>query len=92
MYKITKQICGNTNYKVNPPPAMDTNGRLLTNKKKNEDGQNTSLKCRPEPQHTADVQPAETDLEIETFPQEKAEIRAAIATQGNDKAPETDSL
>ena len=39
-----------------------------------------------------DIQPAERDLEIETSPPKKAEIKAAIATLRNNKAPGTDSL
>ena len=94
VYKIMKQICGNTNYKVNPP-VVDKYGKLLTNEKEQEwrwaEHFNEVLN-RPEAQHPADIQPAERDLEIETFPPEKAEIKAAIATQGNNKAPGTDSL
>ena len=93
VYKITKQICGNTNYRVNPP--VTDKGKLLINEEEQErrwtEHFNEMLN-RPELQHPADIQPAERYLEIETFPPDKAEIKAAIDTLRNYKAPGTDSL
>ena len=94
VYKITKQICGSTNYKINPP-VMDKDGMLLINEEEQERRWTEhfiEVLNRPGPQHPADIQPAERDLEIETFPPEKAEIKAATASLGNNKAPGTDSL
>ena len=94
VYKITKQICGNNNYKGNSP-VMDKNGRLLTNEQEQETRWTehfNEVLNRPDPQRTADIQPAERDLEIETSPPTKAEIKATIATLGNNKAPGPDSL
>ena len=77
------------------PPVMDKAGKLLTNEKEQErkwtEHFNEVLN-RLDPQHPADIQPAERDLEIETSPLKKAEIKAPIATLGNIKAPRTDSL
>ena len=92
VYKIMKQICGNTNYKVNPP-VMDKNGRLLTNEEEQERRLTehfTEVLNRLDPQHPADIQLAER--EIETSPAEKAETKAAIATLGNNKVPGRYSL
>ncbi|KAI0240621.1 hypothetical protein LSAT2_008639, partial [Lamellibrachia satsuma] len=62
---------------------MDKYGRLLTNEEDQERRWTehfTEVLNRPGPQHPADVQPAERDLEIERFPPEKAEVKSAIAT------------
>ena len=74
---------------------MYKNGRLLTNEEEQErrwtEHFNEVLN-RPDPQQSAYIQSAERDLEIETSPPEKTEIKAAIAALGNNKAPETNSL
>ena len=90
VYKITKHICGNTKYKVNPP-IVDKDGRLLTNEEEQErrwtEHFNEVLN-RPDPQNPADIQLAERDLDIETSPQKKADIKAALATLGTTKLQE----
>ena len=74
---------------------MDKDGRLLTNTDEQEQSWtehfNETLK-RPNAQHPADIQLAERDLDIETPPPKKADIKPAIATMGNNKPPGTYSL
>ena len=58
---------------------MGKNGRLLTNEEEQEQRWTehfNEVLNRPDPQHPADIHPAERDLEIEMFPPEKAEIKA----------------
>ena len=94
VYKITKLVCGKyEGRKV--VPVKDLQGRLLTIEREQEARwaeHFMDVLNRPPPTVEADIQEAETDLDVNTDPPNKQEIIAAIKTLKNSKAPGQDNL
>lgn len=87
VYKITKMVCGKY-HGTSDTPIKDSQGRLLTTKKKQEVCWAEHFKeilNRQPPTTKADIQAAETDLDVNTDPPCKQEIVAV-------KAPGQDNL
>ena len=94
VYKITKLVCGNYGGRK-VAPVKDLQGRLLTTERDQEARWAEHFKDvlnRPPPIVEADIQEAETDLDVNTDPPNKQEIIAAIKTLKNNKAPGQDNL
>lgn len=94
VYKITKLVCGKYGGRK-VAPVKDLQGRLLTTERDQEARWEEHFKDvlnRPPPIVEADIQEAETDLDVNTDPPNKQEIIAAIKTLKNNKAPGQDNL
>jgi len=82
VYKITKLVCGKYGGRK-VAPVKNFQGRLLTTEREQEACWAEHFKDvlnRPPPTVEADIQEAETDLDVNTDPPNKQEIIAAIKT------------
>ena len=80
VYKITKLVCGKYGGRK-VAPVKDLQGRLLTTEREQEARwaeHFMDVLNRPPPTVEADIQEAETDLDVNTDPPNKQEIIAAI--------------
>ncbi|KAL9971331.1 hypothetical protein ACROYT_G023842 [Oculina patagonica] len=94
VYKITKLVCGKYGGRK-LAPVKDVQGRLLTTERDQEVRWAEHFKDvlnRPPPTVEADIQEAETDLDVNIDPPNTQEIIAAIKTLKNNKAPGRDKL
>ena len=76
-------------------PVMDKQGKLLTTEAEQDARwaeHFSEVLNRPPPPTAADVQEAETDLDVTTTPLDKEEIIAAIKSLRNGKSPGPDNL
>ena len=91
LYKINKQL--NNGFKNCDVPVKNKNGMVIEKEAE-------KLQCwkehfesvlnRPDPPHLADIQPADTDLDICTDPPSLEEVTAAIKAMKSGKAPGAD--
>ena len=93
LYKINKQL--NNGFKNCDVPVKNKNGMVI--EKEAEKLQRwkehfESVLNRPDPPHLADIQPADTDLDICTDPPSLEEVTAAIKAMKSGKAPGTDGV
>lgn len=93
VYKITRKLCG----KSGPMnlPVKDKNGTLITSEAEQEKRWNEHFEevlNRPPPQAMAEIEEAETDLDVNTAPPTIDEIKGAVKALKNGKAPGTDNL
>ena len=93
VYKITKQLCGNnTNHSM---PVKDKQGKVITTEREQAARWVQHFEevfNRPDPEEPADPPPSESYLDIDTSPPGIAEVRLAIESMKNGKAPGIDSL
>ena len=93
LYKITKNLKGG--FTNNDMPVKDRDGNILAS-------ENEKLKRwkehfemilnRPEPTIPTDIPEAESDIEIDLDPPTLQEVKAAIKSMKNDKAPGVDGV
>ena len=93
LYKISKQL--NNGFKNCDVPVKNKNGMVI--EKEAEKLQRwkehfESVLNRPDPPHLADIQPADTDLDICTDPPSLEEVTAAIKAMKSGKAPGADGV
>ena len=93
LYKINKQL--NNGFKNCDVPVKNKNGMVI--EKEAEKLQRwkehfESVLNRPDPPHLADIQPADTDLDICTDPPSLEEVTAAIKAMKSGKAPGADGV
>ena len=93
LYKINKQL--NNGFKNCDVPVKNKNGMVI--EKEAEKLQRwkehfESVLNRPDPPHLADIQPADTDLDICTDPPHLEEVTAAIKATKSCKAPGADGV
>ena len=93
LYKINKQL--NNGFKNCDVPVKNKNGMVI--EKEAEKLQRwkehfESVLNRPDPPHLADIQPADTDLDICTDPPSLEEVTAAIKAIKSGKAPGADGV
>ena len=93
LYKIDKQL--NNGFKNCDVPVKNKNGMVI--EKEAEKLQRwkehfESVLNRPDPPHLADIQPADTDLDICTDPPSLEEVTAAIKAMKSGKAPGADGV
>ena len=93
LYKINKQL--NNGFKNSDVPVKNKKGMVI--EKEAEKLQRwkehfESVLNRPDPPHLADIQPADTDLDICTDPPSLEEVTAAIKAMKSGKAPGADGV
>ena len=93
LYKINKQL--SNGFKNCDVPVKNKNGMVI--EKEAEKLQRwkehfESILNRPDPPHLADIQPADTDLDICTDPPSLEEVTAAIKAMKSGKAPGADGV
>lgn len=88
IFQIIKKLCGKkTNTNI---PVRDKQGTLITSDREQEDRWKDNFKenlNKPDPTITAEMKEAEVDHEIDTELPSKTEIRIAIKSLKNNKAP-----
>ena len=93
MYKINKQL--NNGFKNCDVPVKNKNGMVIekgAEKLQRRKEHFESVLNRPDPPHLADIQPADTDLDICTDPPSLKEVTAAIKAMKSGKAPGADGV
>ena len=93
VYKITRKLCGKKG--AVDLPISDMNGNLLTSDPEKEKRWKEPFKevlNRPTPSSTAEIEEAEADLSVNTEPPTLDEIKKAVQSLKNGKAPGRDNL
>ena len=93
LYKINKQL--NNGFKNCDVPMKNKNGIVIEKEAEKLQRWKEHFKSvlnRPDPPHLADIQPAETDLDICTDPPNLEEVTAAIKAMKSGKAPRADGV